>query len=168
MEPAAAEFITVGIVLAPWGTQGKVKVAVTTDFPQRFAASATVYVNRQPMTIDSTEWHRGKAVIKFAAIDSLERARQLGGQPVEIPRCQAYPLPEGEYYHFQLVDLEVWTTQGELVGRIAEVLTGKSNDSYVVRGDRGEVLIPAIDDVIKSIDLDRGRITIEAIKGLLA
>jgi 16S rRNA processing protein RimM len=168
MKSPEEEFITIGEVIAAWGTEGKVKVAVATDFPQRFASSATVYINRLPVRIDSVEWRKGKAIIKFDTIDSIERAQQLQGQHVEIHRSQVYPLPEGQYYHFQLIGLEVWTTQGELVGRITEVLTGKSNDSYVVRGAKGEVLIPAIDDVIKSIDLDRGRITIEAIEGLLS
>ncbi len=168
MKSPEVEFVTIGEVLGVWGASGKVKVAVATDFSQRFASSATVYVERQPMTIESTEWHKGKAVIKLDAIDSAERAQQLRGQPVEIHRSQVHPLPEGQYYHFQLVGLEVWTTEGELVGRITEVLTGKSNDNYVVRGAKGDVLIPAIDDVVRSVDLGTGRITIEPIEGLLS
>ena len=162
------EFITIGKVLAAWGTTGKVKVEVATDFPQRFAPLSTVYVNRQPMTIESAEWQKGKAIVKFDTTDSIEGAQQLCGQLVEIHHSQVYPLPEGQYYHFQLIGLEVWTTQGELVGSITEVLTGEGNDNYVVRGAKGEVLIPAIDDVVKAVDLDRGRMTIEAIEGLLA
>jgi 16S rRNA processing protein RimM len=167
MKPHEVEFVTIGEILGAWGTNGEVKVAATTDFPQRFSPSATVYIDRQPMTINSTEWHKGKAIIRLSAIDSLEAAQQLRGQLVEIHHNQIYPLPEEQYYHFQLIGLEVWTTQGELVGNINEVLTGESNDNYVVRGTRGEVLIPAIDDVVKSIDLNNRRITIEAIKGLL-
>ncbi len=165
--PPEGEFITIGRIVAVWGTRGKVKVALATDFPQRFAPSATVYVSQQPMTVDSTEWHKGQAIIKLNAIDSIEGARQLQGKLVEIPLSQAHPLPEGQYYHFQLVGMEVWTTRGELVGSVTQVLTGESNDNLVVRSDKGEVLIPLIDDVVKSVALDRGLITIEAIRGLL-
>ena len=168
MKTPEVEFITIGEIIGVWGASGKVKVAVATDFSQRFASSATVHINQRPMIIESTEWHKGKAIIKLDAIDSVGHAEQLRGQRVEIHRSQVYPLPEGQYYHFQLVGLEIWTTTGELVGSITEVLTGKSNDSYVVGGAKGEVLIPAIDDVVKSIDLDTGRMTIEAIEGLLA
>ena len=77
------------------------------------------------------------------------------------------PLPDGQYYHHQLIGLKVRTTGGELLGEVTEVLTGRSNDNYIVRGDRGEVLIPAIEDVIKSVDIAQGLITIEAIEGLL-
>ena len=168
MKPPEPEFITIGEILAPWGIKGKLKVKVVTDFPQRFARSSAVYINRQSMTIDSIEWRKGKAIIKLKPIDSLEAAQRLRGKPVEIHRSQVYPLPEGQYYHFQLIGLEVWTTQGELLGNITEILTADSNDNYVVSGDEGEILIPAIEDVVKSIDLNQGRIVIEAISGLLS
>jgi len=168
MESSKLEFITVGQILAPWGVKGKLKVRVITDFPQRFAPSSKIYINRQPMTIDSTEQHKGKVIIKLNQIDTIEAAQRLRGQPIEIHHSQLYPLPEGQYYHFQLIGLEVWTTQGELLGNITEILTAESNDNYVVSGDRGEILIPAIEDVVKSIDLDSRRITIEPIEGLLA
>ncbi len=168
MKLSLPEFIVIGKVLAPRGIKGKLKVEVATDFPQRFAPCSTVYIDRQPVTIDSTEWHKGLAIIKLNTINSIEDAQKLCGKLIEIHHSQLHPLPEGQYYHFQLIGLEVWTTQGELLGNITEVLTAESNDNYVVRGARGEVLIPAIDDVVKSIDLDKGRITIEAIEGLLA
>jgi len=168
MEPSELEFITVGLILAPWGVKGKLKVRIVTDFPQRFAPSSKIYINRQPMTIASAEWHKGKVIIKLNQIDTIEAAQRLRGQPIEIHHSQVHPLPEGQYYHFQLIGLEVWTTQGELLGNITEILTAESNDNYVVSGDKGEILIPAIEDVVKSIDLDSRRITIEPIEGLLA
>ncbi|MFC1897054.1 ribosome maturation factor RimM [Chloroflexota bacterium] len=167
MKPSDSDFIAIGLILAPWGSEGKLKVKVVTDFPQRFAPSSTVYINQRPMTIDSSEKHKGEVIIKLDTIDSIDVARQLRGQPIEIHHSQAYPLPEGQYYHFQLIGLEVWTTQGELLGNITEILTAESNDNYVVKGDKGEILIPAVEDVVKSIDLNRGRIVIEAIQGLL-
>jgi len=168
MKLSELEFIVIGRILVPWGTKGKLKVEVVTDFPQRFTPSSKVYINRQPMTIDDAEWHKGKAIIKLNTIDSIEDAQRLRGQPVEIHHSQVYPLSEGEYYHFQIIGLEVWTTQGELLGNITEILTAKSNDNYVVCGDKGEILIPAIEDVVKSIDLNTGRVVIEPIEGLLS
>ena len=162
------EFITIGEILAPWGNRGKLKVRLMTDFPQRFSPSSTIYINRQPATVDSVEWRKGKAIIKLSSIDSIEQAQRLRGQPIEIHHSQLQPLPKGQYYHFQLIGLEVETIQGELLGKITEILTAESNDIYVVNGDRGEILIPAIDDVVKSIDCDKGCIIIEPIEGLLA
>lgn len=161
------EFITIGKILAPLGIDGKLKVKIETDFPQRFTPHSQIYINQQPMTIDSTEWHNGKPVIKLNAINNAEDAKKLQGQSIEIHHNQVYSLPEGEFYHFQITGLEVRTTKGELLGNITEVLPGKSNDNYIVKGPEGEILIPAIEDVIKSINLNKGCVTIEAIEGLL-
>ena len=168
MKSPQPEFITIGKILAPWSTEGKLKVAVTTDFPQRFAPSAKIYINRQPVTIDSITWHKGKAIIKVNTINDIKEAAKLPGQLIEIHRSQLHPLPEGQYYHFQLVGLEVRTTQGELLGNISEILPTPSNDNYVVSGPKGDTLIPAIEDIVKSIDLDTGYIVIEPIEGLLS
>ena len=161
------EFVTIGKILAPWGNQGKLKVETTTDFPQRFIPSSIVYIKQQPMAIDSTEWHRGIAIIKLNMVNSINDAEKLKGQLLEIHHTQLHPLPKGQYYHFQLIGLKVWTTQGRLVGNITDILTTPSNDNYIVRSANGEILIPAIEDVIKSIDLNAGCLIIEPIEGLL-
>lgn len=168
MESSELEFITIGKIITPWGTKGKLKVAITTDFPQRFAPRSKVYINRQPMTIGSTEWHKGKAIIELNTINSIEDAEKLRGQLVEIPHSQLHPLAEGQYYHFQLIGLEVRTTQGELLGNITEILSASGNDNYIVSGAKGEILIPAVEDIVKSIDLNKGCLVIEPIEGLLS
>jgi 16S rRNA processing protein RimM len=84
-----------------------------------------------------------------------------------MEQSQENPLPEGQYYHDQIIGLQVKTTGGEYIGDIGDILTGKSNDNYIVKGATGEILIPAIEDVVQSIDLDKGYITIEPIEGLL-
>ncbi len=168
MKSPDLEFITIGFILTPWGVEGKLRVKIETDFPQRFTPGARVYVNRQPMTIDSVEWHGGKLVIKFDTIDSIADAQKLRDKAIEIHPSQIQPLPEGQYYYFQLIGLEVWTTQGEMLGNITEILNTESNDNYVVRGAKGEILIPAIEDVVKSVDLDKGYMIVEPITGLLS
>ena len=162
------EYIAIGQVLAPWGNKGKVKVNVTTDFPQRFVPSSQVYINRRSMIIDSAEWHKGRVIIKIDILNSIEEAQKLRGQTIEIHRSQLKPLPEGHYYLFQIIGLMVSTTQGEPLGRITEILTTEGNDTYVVKGNRGETLIPAISDVIRSVDLDQGQMVIDPIEGLLS
>ena len=168
MKSPDLEFITVGSVLASYGVEGKLKIKIETDFPQRFTPGAKIYINRQPMTIDSAEWHSGKLVIKLNTIDSKEDAQKLQGKNVEIYHSQVHSLSEGQYYYFQLIGLEVWTTQGEFLGNITEILATESNDNYVVRHTKGEILIPAIEDVVKSIDFDKGCLVIEPIEGLLS
>lgn len=162
-----SQFIVVGRVVAPWGVRGEIKVEVMTDFPDRFSPQAEVHIDGQPMTIERSRWHQGRVILKLATIDSAEAAQGFGGRFLEVPRSQLRPLPKDEYYQFQLLGLEVWTVEGELLGRIAHILPTGSNDVYMVPSRHGELLIPAIEDVVKSVDLERGRIVIEVIEGLL-
>ena len=86
---------------------------------------------------------------------------------VQVPREEAIPLEEGEYYYFQLVGLTVETESGERLGRLAEVLETGANDVYVVRGPRGEVLLPAVEDVIRQVDLESRRVVVRLLPGML-
>ena len=165
--PAPPEFLIVGYILAPWGLRGEVKVEVVTDFPERFAPQKVVYLNARPLEIESCRPHKQHLVVKLATIDSVQDAEKLRGQDLTILRSELYPLPEGQYYTFQLIGLKVVTTEGKTVGRVTDIMATGSNDVYIVEGKRGEVLIPAIEDVVKSIDLKKGKMVIEAIEGLL-
>jgi 16S rRNA processing protein RimM len=165
--PVPPEFLIVGYILAPWGIRGEVKVEVVTDFPERFAPRKLVYLNTRPIEIESCHPHKQHLVVKLATIDSVEDAEKLRGQDLTIPSSELSRLPEGQYYTFQIIGLDVLTTDGEHLGQIADIMTTASNDVYIVKGKRGEILIPAIEDVVKSIDLEKGEMVIEAIEGLL-
>jgi 16S rRNA processing protein RimM len=162
-----SEFVSVGRILAPWGTKGDLKVEIMTDFPERFAPGRRVYVDKQPLTIERSRPHKENLVVKLTTIDSREAGEKFRGRLLEIPHSEVYPLPEGEYYRFELMDLEVWTTEGEPLGEIVDILVTGSNDVLVVRKEGSEVLIPAIEDVIKFVDIEKGRVVIELISGLL-
>jgi len=86
---------------------------------------------------------------------------------VQIPVEEAAPLEEGEYYLYQIVGLATWTVEGEYLGRVREVLTTGANDVYVVRGPKGEVLLPAIEEVIREVDLEAGRMIVSLMEGLV-
>lgn len=165
--PAPPEFLIVGHIIAPWGIRGEVKVEVVTDFPERFAPRRQVYLNRRPLEIENCRPHKQHLLVKLATIDSVEAAEKLRGQDLTIPGSELHPLPEGQYYTFQLIGLKIVTTEDETLGRVTDIMTTPSNDIYIVEGKRGEILIPAIEDVVKSIDLKKGKIVIEAIEGLL-
>jgi len=170
MESPQPEYVTIGYIRAPWGSGGKLKLETAADFRNHLTPSATVYIDRQPITIDSIQWRHSTAIVKFAGIDSTANAEALAGKPVEIPSGRLQPLPPDKYYHSQLIGLRVQTSGGEVLGAITEIIANESrnvNDIYVVSGEEGEVLVPAIADVVKSIDLAKQVMVIEPIKGLL-
>ena len=86
---------------------------------------------------------------------------------VEIEHSQENYLPEGQFYHDQIIGLQVRTADDELIGTVTDILSGTSNDNYIVRSPNGEVLIPAIEDLVLSINVGQGIITIEPMEGLL-
>ena len=160
-------YVAVGRIVGPWGLHGDLKVESLTDFPQRFAAGGRVCLGGVAYVIERCRWQRGHALLKLAGIDSTTAAEALRHRRLEVPEDELHPLGEGEYYHFQILGLEVRTTTGEVLGRVEQIISTGSNDVYVVRGPRGEVLVPAVDDVVKSVDPAAGRIEVEAVEGLL-
>lgn len=106
--------------------------------------------------------------MKLSGLDSAEEVAKLRGQPVQIPIEEAAPLRKGQYFQHEIIGLKVVTTEGKDLGRIEEILETGANDVYVVRGvDGGEVLLPAIQDVVREIDLERGLLTAHIIPGLI-
>ncbi|MFW6125854.1 MAG: ribosome maturation factor RimM [Chloroflexota bacterium] len=162
-----ADTVVVGRVVAPRGLRGEVKVEVMTDFPDRFAAEEEVYIAGTLRTIRSCRWHRGRVIIKVDGVDSVEAAEELRGRFVEVPVGWVRPLGADEYYGFQIVGMEVWTTGGDFIGRVSNILVTGGNDVYVVASAKGEVLVPAVDEVVRRVDVAGGRIEIEPVEGLL-
>jgi len=161
------EYITIGRILRPWGVKGEIKVEVMTDFLDRFSPKQEIYVKHRKVTIEGSRWHRGQVILKLKEIDNIESAEVFRGQFIEIQRSQVSPLAENEYYRFQLIGLEVWTIEGDCLGHISDILSTGSNDVMVVPYHGAELLIPTIEDVVKSVDLDAGCVVIEVIEGIL-
>ena len=160
-------FVAVGRVQRPWGLDGDVKVESMTDFPERFASGARVWVAGVERTVERGRSHKGDLYLKLSGLDDPGQADTVRGALIEVPETELTELPEGDYYHFQLEGLTVTTTAGETLGTVAEVLEPGGNPVLVVRGGRGEVLVPFIEDVIRRVDLDARVIEVELIEGLL-
>lgn len=159
-------YVGVGRVVRAWGTKGEVKVESLTDFPDRFASGKTLYIRGNPYIIERSRPHGTSFLVKLITIDDPLAAEHLRGALLEIPVEEVRRLPAGEHYWFQVIGLEVVDTNNEPVGRVEDILPTGSNDVYVVRGHRGEILIPATDEVVKAIDLEKGRMIIYFMDGL--
>lgn len=163
----APGFVAVGRVVAPRGLLGEAKVEPLTDLPERLAPGRSLTVAGERRIIERCRWYRGFVYLKLSGIDGREAAQQLRDHYLQVPEGDLEPLGEGQYYRFQLIGLSVRSTSGLPLGRVAEVLTTGADDVLVVRGMMGEVLVPAVDEIVKEIDLARGSITIEVVPGLL-
>jgi len=148
-------FVTVGRILRPWGVRGHLKVEPLTDFPDRFSPGSLLYIDGVAHRVEECRWRQGRAYIKLSGIDGTA-AQALRGRSLSVPEGELRPLPEGCYYQFQLLGLAVRDRQGRPLGRVAEILSTAGNDVLVVRGPGGELLLPALEDVILKVDLEGG------------
>lgn len=162
------DWLTIGRVLSPWGLKGDVKVEITTDYPQqRFTAGKLVYIDGVAMTVESSRLHKDNVILKLDTVADIDHASLLKGKFLKIPQSEQLPLEQDRYYYHQLIGLNVTTKEGRFLGKIVKILPTGSNDVYVVDGDGGEILIPAIADVVKRVDLEKGYLLIEQIDGLI-
>ncbi|MBI3742884.1 MAG: 16S rRNA processing protein RimM [Chloroflexi bacterium] len=161
------EFVQVGRILRPWGLQGMMRIEQQSDNPERFKPGARLYIGGEPYTVERNRLRFDKRLIKVEGIDTPEDARTLAGAIIEVPLDEMPEPPEGRYYHYHLLGMKVVTTQGEALGEIVEIMPTRANTVFIVKGPRGEVLIPSIADVVKQVDIKSGVMTIEVLPGLL-
>jgi len=165
-------YLAIGQVARAHGVRGEISVTVLTDFPERFETTEWVYLGdeleAEPYRLEKHRWHRDNVLLTLAGITDRTEAEQLIGQLVQVPVEEAVPLPEGSYYLYQLIGLQVVTSAGQKLGVVTSILETGANDVFVVTNDRQEeILLPSIPDVIKGIDLEQGQIVVELIEGLI-
>ncbi len=157
--------VAIGKVLKAFGLRGRLLVEPLTDFPERFAPDSVVFLRGHPRLIKSSKPARGRWVLQLEGINTLEEARQLRDELLTIRDSDLHPLPQGQYYQFQMIGLRVYTTAGQYLGDISDILETGSNDVYVVKGPGRELLVPAIADFVREVDVEGRRMVVE-IKGL--
>lgn len=167
-------YLVIGQVLRPHGVRGDLRVAILTDYPKRLQRNQHVYLaspaspNRvQQYLIEKVRFHHGVLLLKLANCEDRDAADELRGMLLQIPLEDAVPLSPGEFYPYQIVGLDVISDTGIALGRVVEVLETGANDVYVVVGSYGELLLPAIEDVILGFDLQDGQMTVHLIPGLM-
>ncbi len=147
--------------------RGHVKVQPFSDSPARFAAGAEISVDGLAATVESARPHRAGLVARLSGVADRNAAERLAGALLTVPEDSLEPLPEGAYYHFQLIGMAVFSEGGEALGEVAEILETPGNDVYVVRkeGER-DLLIPALKDVARAIDVPAARMTVRLTPGM--
>ncbi len=167
-------YLAVGQIVGPHGIRGEVKVEVLTDFPERYQPGTKLYMGKStddaaaiPVQIAASRPHQDRVLVKLASVPDRNAAELLRGLYLLIPEREAMPLGEHENYMHDLIGLHVETEAGEALGELAEILVTPANDVYVVVGPQGEVLIPALRDVVLSVDLDSRVMRVTLPDGLL-
>ena len=166
------EFLEVGQIINTFGIKGFVKVYPYTDDIKRFDDLKKVYIKnkleKKELEIQEVKYHKNMVLIKFKGIDKLEDAESLRCHYKLIDRKDSKPLDEDTYFIVDLLGLEVYTDEGKLLGKLDDIFNTGSNDIYVVKDELGkQLLLPAIKDVIKEIDIKNKKIIVHLLNGLI-
>lgn len=169
--PASGEpvYLSVGLLRRPHGLRGELLMEVLTDFPQRLRVGTRLFVGSEhaPVTIASIRSHNDGLLIRFRGVENPESAGKYRGKTVFVRAEDRPPLPEGEFYHHEVIGLRVVNEVGEELGTLAEILITGANEVYVVkRPDGRELLLPAIEDVVLKIDPAAGLVRVRLLPGL--
>ena len=167
-----AEWVVIGRVARPHGLRGELRLIGVDDGMERFSRVSRVLIEPPggSPVVGRVESYRstGRVVLlKVSGIEDRDAAETFRNATVSIRREEAPPLDADEYYAYELVGAEVVTTDGRSVGRVVAVQEFPANDALVVKSDAREILIPAVQAVVRKVDVQNRLITIEAVEGLV-
>lgn len=163
--------LQVGQVVNTHGLRGDVKVVAWTNYPEVFEEFSHVYTDekeeKRTLEITSIKYQKGNLIVKFKGIDNIDEAQRLKNSILYVDREQLGE-PEAGYYICDLIGCVVYTDSGQMLGKVEDVFKTGSNSVYAVRGDDGkQILLPEIDDVILSVDIENDKIIVHLLEGLV-
>jgi 16S rRNA processing protein RimM len=165
------ELIEIGRIVRSHGLEGRMKVRSYFESLNVLHDVSGLFVGRsapEAVLFPLIDVRAGNDffILQLAGIDNIDAAERLRGYSVWISSEKMQKLPEGEYYWREIIGLLVLTEDDEILGRIESVFPTGGNDVYVCRGKEREILLPAIGDVVRKIDTDRGVMVVRLLKGL--
>lgn len=166
------KYFEVGQIVNTFGIKGFLKVKPFTDAIERFEELKKVYICKkeklEEVEIEEVKYHKDMVLLKVKGIDDMNEAEKVKGLYLKIDRKNAKKLPKDTYFIADLLGLEVYSDEGELLGKVEDIFPTGANDVYVVKNEMGkQLLLPSIPDVIKEIDLEKEKIIVHLLKGLI-
>ena len=156
------DYITIGQIVAPHGVRGDVRILPQTDFPERFKHMKYGYIDGKRYGVSNARLHKHVVLLKLTGVDDRDAAESLVKKEIQVPREEAVSLSEGQYYIFDIIGISVYDLKDTLLGTVTDILRTGSNDVYVVTSADGEeILLAAIEDVIKSVDLENKKMVVD-------
>jgi 16S rRNA processing protein RimM len=167
------ELVAIARIVRPRGLRGEAVAEVLTDFPERFDGLEDVTAvlpggERRELKLDNAWFQNERIVLKFEGLDSVDDAESLRDAEICVPEKEAVELEEGEFFDWQLVGCEAVTAEGEIVGKVRELMrTGGTEVLVIDAPDGREVLIPFAESICTEVDVESKRITVDPPEGLL-
>lgn len=164
--------LEIGQIVNTFGIKGFVKVNPFVDDILRFDDLEKVYIRRnkeiKELQVEEVKYHKNMVLVKFKGIDKVEDAELLKNFYLEVDRENAIELEEGEYFIADLLGMNVLTEENEELGKLEDIFNAGSSDIYVVKTAEGkQILLPAISEVIKEINIKENKIIVHLLEGLI-
>ena len=166
------QFLRVGVISSTHGIRGEVKVYPTTDDPERFLDLEEVILDtgreHKILEIEGVKFFKNQVILKFKGYDNINDIEKYLKKDLLVDREHAVELGENENFIADLIDMEVVTDEGKVLGTLTDVIETGANDVYAVKTPEGkEILLPAIRDCILDVNVDEKRMTVHVMEGLL-
>ena len=166
------DMLQVGVITQTHGVRGAVKVFPTTDDVNRFKKLKQVILDTgketMPLEIQSVKFFKQFVILKFKGIDNINDIEKYKRCSLYVTREHAVALEEDEYFIADMIGMEVCTEDGNIFGTLKDVIETGANDVYVIENaEHGEVLVPAIKECIRSVDIEKGQMMIHLMDGLI-
>ena len=159
--------VLVGKILRPWGIKGCIKVLSLSDNEKRFSPGNNIYIELKKYTITSVKRSKENFLITLDSIKNVNQADSLRDKLIKVHIEDISPLEPGNYYHFQLLGLHVFTEEYKYLGDVIDIINTGANDIYIISLDNSkEILLPAIRDVVIKVDLNKKHIIVKIPRGL--
>ena len=158
--------VVVGLVRSPKGLRGDVHVELLSDVPGRFSEGRQVLIDDSPFTVLRVRQQSKHLIVRFSDVGSREEAEKLRNCYIHIPVGLVPQPPTGTYYHYQLLDMQIFGKDGAYLGKLTQILQTGANDAYVVNGPKGEIVLPAIATVIIDVNTEKGVMQVDLPDGL--
>jgi 16S rRNA processing protein RimM len=168
--PTSPVYVAVGKLRRPHGVHGEIIMDVYTDFPERLRPDMHLYAgdDHRPLKLLHRRRHQDSLLLTFEGYTTPESVGELRNTLLYLPVDFLPDLPAGEYYHHQLLGLDVIDEAGKLLGQTSEILETGANDVLVVRPETGrDILLPIIDAVLLEVNLPARQIRVHVLPGIL-
>ena len=166
------ELLQVGVITSTHGVRGEVKVFPTTDDAARFKQLKHVLLDTgremKPLEIQGVKFFKQFVILKFKGIDNINDIERYKRCPLLVERKDAVELKEDEYFIADMIGIQVETEDREVFGTLKDVMETGANDVYVIdTEEHGAVLVPAIKECILDVDVEKRKMTIHLMDGLI-
>lgn len=163
-------FIAIGKISQPHGTKGYLKAFPYSEIPDRFLGVKIIYMETelgmQGFIVEDIQVRGRFSLLKFKHFETRDAVKKFSGKELFLPEEQRIEMPEGDYFVHDLIGLQVFDVQGNLLGTLEEVWINTGNDVYVVRRNGDEILIPAVSEFVKEVNVTTGRMVVHLIEGM--